>query len=328
MKKITALLLILFLALGAACAETPAGSSVFETMADMEWEFCSGAGAWSTLLWIREDGSFIGEFHDSDMGDCTDEYPDGTVYLCSFYGQMGAAEQADSNTWKIRVDRLLVNEAEETIVDGTRYIPAAPYGLSEGDEMLLYGPGTPVSIFSEEMLLWTHVQDEEVPPTELQSWFLSSETNCSGFVGYAAASIANPWEEMTAEQLLDASGLSFGVPEVAENVIYRYLHGEGMAEMQFSWNGGEFCARILPAAELTDISGMYYEWQDERPISLENCVGFFSAAQDGECMVERCLWYDAAPGLTYSLTVIAADVNGLDLAAMAEQIYVPTQGES
>ena len=90
----------------------------------------------------------------------------------------------DENTWKIRVDELRTDPAEEEISDGIRYMPSEAYGLSEGDVMILYGPGTPVSVLSEEMQLWAHIQDQEEQQTELENWFLSSEANDSGFVGY------------------------------------------------------------------------------------------------------------------------------------------------
>ena len=57
------------------------------------------------------------------------------------------------------------------------------YGLSQGDEMVLYAPGTPVDVLPEEMIFWTHVMDRENPPAELENWFLMSEANASGFVG-------------------------------------------------------------------------------------------------------------------------------------------------
>ena len=186
MKKAIALILgITLLATAAACfAESP---SVIETMAGMEWTFCSGVGGWSTDLHMQEDGSFIGEYHDSEMGDSADEYPDGTVYCCAFSGKMSLVEQVDERTWKIRVDELTAEETEEAIIDGVRYLPSEPYGLSEGDIMVLYSPGTPVSVLSEDMQLWAHVLDQETPPTELEDWFLSSEANDSGFVGYRPA---------------------------------------------------------------------------------------------------------------------------------------------
>ena len=182
MKKGIALILSLtLLAMAAACF---AESSVIETMAGLEWSFCSGAGAWSTDLQIQADGSFTGEYHDSDMGDSADDYPDGTVYSCVFSGRISLVGQVDEHTWEIRVDELNKEETEEAIIDGVRYIPSEPYGLSEGDIMLLYSPGTPVSVLPDEMQLWAHLMDQENPPSELEDWFLRSDANESGFVGY------------------------------------------------------------------------------------------------------------------------------------------------
>ena len=302
-----------------------AEENIFDTLSGLEWSFSSGAGGWSTDMQIRADGSFTGQYHDSEMGECADEYPDGTVYFCAFSGRMSIAGRVDDNTWKVRVEKLEKEQGTESIDDGIRFVPADVYGISEGDEMLLYRPGTPVDILSEEMQFWAHVIDQETPPTELEDWFLSSEKNDSGFVGFAAVSMANPWEDMTAEQLRAASGLSFGVPEGAEQVIFRYLRSEGLAEMQFSWSGDEYCARIQPAVpagnELCDISGMYYEWSHEEPVIIGYCAGRLSQARDGETWVERCLWYDAATGLAYSLSVTAEEIDGLDLTVLAEQVY-------
>ena len=40
------------------------------------------------------------------------------------------------------------------------------------------------------------------------------------------------------------------------------------------------------------------------------------------------LWYDAAPGLMYSLSAAGNDLNGLDLTVLADQIYIPVQGNA
>ena len=323
MKKIILMVICLVLALSAAAA---AEENILDTMSGLEWTFSSGAGGWSTEMRIETDGAFAGSFHDSEMGESADDYPDGTVYFCSFFGRMSVAEQVNENTWKIHVEKLEKNQGREEIADGIRFVPADVYGISEGDEMLLYRPGTPVSVLTEEMQLWAHVIDQETPPLELENWFLSSEKNDSGFVGYEAAPLANPWEDMTAEQLATETGLSFGVPEGAENVIYRYLRSDETAEMQFSWEGGEFCARIRPMVledwSFYDISGMYYEWKTEEPVNVGPCTGSLSQAmQDDGVWVERCLWYDADAKRMYSLSVTAEDVDGLDLTALAEQVY-------
>ncbi len=42
--------------------------------------------------------------------------------------------------------------------------------------------------------------------------------------------------------------------------------------------------------------------------------------------MELCLWYDRVPGLMYSLSVYTTELDGLDLTAVAEQVYIPVQG--
>lgn len=336
MKKGMAWLLSLMLVLSAWGAWAEQTDSIFETLAGLEWYFSSGVGAWSTELRILADGSFTGAFHDSEMGESADDYPYGTIYGCSFSGQMAFVEEIDENTCRMLVEKLTMDEGQvpEAIEEGIRFVTVEPYGISEGDEMLLYRPGTPVSVLSEDMQFWAHVLDGETSSTELDTWFLSSEKNDSGFVGYQAeydAFIPNPWEEMTAEELKDASGLSFGVPEGAENVIYRFLRSEYLAEMQFTWKNGEYCARIQPAAlqdgELMNIADMYFAWDHEEAVTIGHCYGTIGRAKTGsEDWAELCLWYDAVPGLMYALSVSATDLDGLDLTALAEQVYIPVQG--
>ena len=88
--------------------------------------------------------------------------------------------------------------------------------------MLLYSPGTPVSVLSDDMQFWAHVNIGENPKTELEDWFLCNEKNETGFVGCLPVSMANPWEDMTAEQLAAETGLSFGVPEGAAQLGFYY----------------------------------------------------------------------------------------------------------
>ncbi|MBO4924838.1 MAG: hypothetical protein J5472_00010 [Clostridia bacterium] len=338
MKKAMVWLLSLMLVLSAAGVWAEEEETVFEEMSQMEWSFLSGVGGWSTDLHVEADGSFTGEFHDGELGETGEDYPNGTIYGCLFEGRFSYAGEAENNAVKIRVDALTLTEGQvpEAIEDGVRYVTVDEvYGLTEGDEMLLYAPGTPVSIFSEELLFWAHVMDREDPPAELDNWFLCSEKNETGFVGYAmenAAGLANPWLDLTAEELTSASCISFYVPEGAEQVIYRYLPDMGLAEMQFTLDGDEYCARILPVdrddGEMQDISGIYLAWEQEEAVSIQGCPGTLGLAQTGsEDFVELCQWFDAPSGLVYSLSVYTTDPDGLDLTAVAEQVNRSVLGD-
>ncbi|MBQ4227866.1 MAG: hypothetical protein II697_06635 [Clostridia bacterium] len=338
MKKILSLVLSLVLLVSAFGTLAETESVSFEALSGLEWSFTSGAGAWSTDLRILEDGSFAGEFHDSEMGESDEKYPDGTVYLCSFTGQMTLLGANDEYSWKVRVENLTIDSgmADEEI-DGTlRFVKTEPYGISAGDEMLLYRPGTPISVLPEDMHMWAHVLPGETEASELENWFLSNPKAESGFISWdpqADVSIANPWVEMSKDEFLAAGGMTFALPEDAQNVVYRYLASQELSETQFTLFGDEFCARIQPAdlepGDLMDISGMYFDWENVEEVEVSYCPGIVSTAKTGsDSWAEVCLWYDIVPGLMYSLTVSTADPDGLDLAAIAEQIFVPAQGDA
>ena len=140
----------------------------------------------------------------------------------------------------------------------------------------------------------------------------------------------NPWTETTAEGLMEALGLEFAVPEGAENVAFRMLEDESLAEMEFDLDGMTYTARIQPAVEWTDISGMYYEWENTmEDITIGDRPAWEGRAADGDNTADLCLWFDVVPGLMYSLgTVGEGDLDGFDLTAIAEQIFVPVQGDA
>ena len=53
----------------------------------LDFTFASGAGAWLTELMLEQDGSFAGQYHDSEMGDLGDDYPNGSCYISTFSGR-------------------------------------------------------------------------------------------------------------------------------------------------------------------------------------------------------------------------------------------------
>lgn len=333
MKNVFALFMVFALLVSGIGAFAEAGAPSFEQLADLEWSFSSGVGGWSTEMRIAADGSFSGNYHDSEMGEAADDYPNGTVYVCAFNGQMTGLERVDARTWRVQIESVTPDEApgRETIDDGLRFVTAEPYGVAAGDEMLIYLPGTPIEGFTEDMRMWAHLMGEDDPDAKLEDWFLYSRKNETGFVGYPAAdeaSLANPWKDLARDELEQVSGMSFGVPEGAENVVYRWLESDALAEMQFTMDGDEYCARAqsaeLAEGELMNISGMYFQWEHEEDITVGDCRGSIGQAQTGsEDWVELCLWYDAGAKRMYSLSVYTTDPDGLDLTAVAQMVYRP-----
>ncbi|MBR6824975.1 MAG: hypothetical protein IKM59_00325 [Oscillospiraceae bacterium] len=120
------------------------------------FHFSSGAGAWYTSLYLYEDGSFTGEFHDANQGENGDAYPYGTINTCTFTGKFASAERLDMYTYGMKLEYMETDSpvGEEWIEEGVRYVTAMPYGLEEGENFQIFLPNTPASMLSEDQLFW------------------------------------------------------------------------------------------------------------------------------------------------------------------------------
>lgn len=117
--------------------------------------FSSGAGGWGTELKLNPDGSFTGCYHDSDMGDMGDGYPNGTVYICNFSGKFENIKKIDEYSYQMTLTNLTIEETpDEWIEEGVKYIASGPYGIEGGTNFIFYMPNTPISRLSEEFLSW------------------------------------------------------------------------------------------------------------------------------------------------------------------------------
>jgi hypothetical protein len=147
--------------------------------------FSSGVGAWWTGIDLAEDGTFSGQFMDSDMGDRGDGYPNGTVYICSFSGRFSQAEQVDDKTWSMKLESLEQEEASDIVTyeDGVRYITADPYGFDNADQFYIYLPGSALADLPEGFVNWTyaHFYNQEVLPEGYYGIY--NEGGEEGFVG-------------------------------------------------------------------------------------------------------------------------------------------------
>lgn len=106
--------------------KVPETGFLFADVANLEFYFASGAGGWCTELYIHEDGTFEGLYHDSDMGDSSDEYPNGTIYYCDFTGKFTQLEKVDDYTYAMLIEHLEYadTEGDEEIADG--YVISIP----------------------------------------------------------------------------------------------------------------------------------------------------------------------------------------------------------
>ena len=328
MKKRLAMLITTGLIAGAMAFGAYAEEAFdFGQLADQEFYFSSGVGGWFDCLEIAEDGSFTGQYHDSEMGDMGEDYPNGTVYGCLYHGQFELGEQLSETAYQLKVASCEKDEGQldETIEDGVRYVTSDPAGIKEGDELVLYLPGQSVEDFSEEMRFWLHLEDPE-NTKELTTFALLNEKDDIGFVSSPKLLNAeNPWTDTDADGMMQELGLFMGAPEGAEDVIYRVLAAEQLGEIQFTLDGQAYTARIKAAAEEEDISGLYFDWTSEEECEIEGRKGTIRQAQDEDAVVIACSWFDVAPGIMYSVSTSTQDPAAVDITAVAEAVFEPMQ---
>ncbi len=148
---------------------------------------------------------------------------------------------------------------------------------------------------------------------------------------FSFASMSNPIVETDAESLRNTLGLFLGAPEGAQNVRYSIIGGT-TAQVNYDFGGAACTARILPSAELTDVSGMFYEWSASQDFAADRVTGSVKVydGEDSDCVA--VIMFDPLPGLSYSFTAAGADLSKFDyetaLLSTFEFIDQSAEGES
>lgn len=167
-------------------ADSQSADLTFAELSGYTFEFCSGAGAWQTVLTIEENGDFHGVYHDSDMGDMGDGYENGTVYTSVFSGHFTDLTKVDDTTWKMTLTDLSYRDTVgETRIDETdkiRYIYTEAYGLMNSDTFLVYEKGTPTAALSDKVLGWLAISLES--ETELTMPAIANPETEEAFYSY------------------------------------------------------------------------------------------------------------------------------------------------
>lgn len=120
-----------------------------------DYIFTSGAGAWATNLTVYRDGTFSGDFRDTDMGSSGEEYIY-TKYLCDFSGAFKNVEKINDYSYYVELDYLDYEKDSDTeeIIDGCRYMYSNAYGIYGGDTFCIYTPDTLVRDIPYEFRRW------------------------------------------------------------------------------------------------------------------------------------------------------------------------------
>ena len=214
----------------------------FVDLAQYGYSFYSGAGGWSDDFYIEKDGSFHGSYHDSDMGDSGDGYPDGTRYYCEYEGHFENIQKVDEFTYKMHMkDINIINNDDEYIADGVKYIPVTPYALNNANEIEIYMPGKPVSEIDDEIKTWIFVGSQEQQDS-LENLVLVNVNENQGITSYTrmtpkedAESTYNTYKESydyyadqlseaaTTADMVEATSNQIRVSDECLNYIWRLI---------------------------------------------------------------------------------------------------------
>ena len=133
----------------------------------------------------------------------------------------------------------------------------------------------------------------------------------------AARAIANPWLDLTQEELAAQAGVVVCLPAGAENVAYRLLPEMALAEVQFTWQDWKCVFRAAPGETLTDITGLYCTWETQADCTVAGCAGYVWRAES----VSVCLWYDGTRSCSFAL--VGPEAGAADVRAAAEAVSAP-----
>ena len=135
----------------------------------------------------------------------------------------------------------------------------------------------------------------------------------------------NPLHEACYDDVLNEIGVALPAPTFAHSVSwFTYDTKPAIGEMRFQVGEQNYNYRVCSASKFDDISGMYYTWTVSSTEKVDYNDATVSVIPGEQGIIQ---WYDAAPGLMYSLSVDSG-ADSAALAEMANKIYQPTQGEA
>lgn len=155
----------------------------FFTQIPKYYIFCSGVGAWRTVMKINDDGTFEGKFTDSNMGN-------NTLSVCEFKGTFGNVRKIDGYSSSIDLLDLTYETPGTESFDayGTKVKTAGPYGLEDSDRFTVYLPHVPVKDLPEGFIPWLHL---EGGAEEFDGYGIYNSNSETGFVSCTETEYVN-----------------------------------------------------------------------------------------------------------------------------------------
>ena len=143
------------------------------------------------------------------------------------------------------------------------------------------------------------------------------------------ADIANPWTEVSADDIYGYIGYSFGEPQGAEEIKYFWNETVGIAEMQFvSASGDTMTARAKKTGAPEDISGLNNDFTGSTDCFIKNngaeLRGDYFSLETVKEHVRYGLWFYTGTGNSYSFSLGCVQKGGFseDFEQCASEVFL------
>ena len=147
----------------------------------------------------------------------------------------------------------------------------------------------------------------------------STIMSSSDSVADSTAQIANPWREISLDDIAAATGTVIALPDDAQNVYCQVMDEDNLYEVSFLNQNREVTYRIKKTAQEEDISGLYYDWNHIETVLFHDNEEKKKKCTSEEDVIELASWYDTDTGLMHSLGVIG-DKSEFDVWNLADQL--------
>lgn len=141
----------------------------------------------------------------------------------------------------------------------------------------------------------------------------------------------NPWRDITEQEAKELIPDLFTAPEEATDIYWSVMDAGidssalpgPLVQLKFDLYGMSFTERARATEdENEDISGMYYDWTVSEDVTFETSGGNTIEGKTSRFIGEDesadlVTWYDAETSVSYSLSTVAADLDGFDITAVA-----------
>lgn len=272
------------------------GGFSYEDVANREFLFCSGAGAWSTVLTIHEDGTFEGYYHDTDIGFTEEGNPNGTRYVCNFSGQFTEPVQVNEYTYSAQLQTLQCEQepGTEEIIEGIKNMYSEPYGLDNAENILFYIEGAPIAELPEGYRSWVGYLDlANLQETALPFIGLYNEAEQQGFFSMikegaetGAAEVSDIDAELadTEAKAAELQGrIDSAMAQADINILSGELYKLWDDELNSIWGR---LKTILPADTMEQVTDEEIAWINEKETAME-AAGLEAADGSMQLMLEN-----------------------------------------